>query len=422
MTRAATDSQQLGPKLRKMAIWNRPWLAYTLALGLMPLAACGSDSSEAEAPPPASGGSTTGGAGGGEPGVGGASTGAAGAGGVPTGGAVAVETAAIAPYIDACVSTPTEYGAYGALTAYDRYEIKNPAWVGNGERPVEVLVPTGGAETHPVLFYAHPYGGTDWTRAREVLEFLVSHDYVVVYTPYPTLGATICQRYDVLWGGMLAAVTALGDQAKMDTARVGIIGHSFGGGASPWLARQAQLQGWGAEGRFVYSNAPWYSFRVTEADFAELADTRFLLMTFADDDTNDHRVGIEHEYSRWQGPREYMMLPSAKHGLCELTADHVVPNNATLNGLDTWGVWRHAQAMAACTLRGVIAACALVDGQTALETSMGTWLTAPVGDVPPATATDAPAPVRPQSAYQFPLDDAGSYPCDSENAGSSGGG
>jgi len=323
---------------------------------------------------------------------------------------VPVAHTTIAPYVDSCVTAPTGYGAYGTVTSYDRFELQNPAWAGSST-PVEVLVPSGGSAPHPVLFYAHPFGGTDWTRARAFLEFLVSHDYVVMYVPYPTTGVTVCARYDVLWSGISTAVSRLGDQARIDTTRFGVIGHSFGGGASPWIARQALAAGWGANGSFVHANAPWYTYRMDAAGWSALADTRLLMMVFDDDTTNDHRIAIEQTFTPWQGPREYLHLVSGTQGTCSQTADHVVPNSTTLNGLDTWGTWRHAEALAACALRGTAAACALVDGATAQEQEMGNWISTAT-PAPTAIGTDAPQPVHAQSTYQFPLDDAANHPCD----------
>jgi hypothetical protein len=336
---------------------------------------------------------------------------------------VAIERAPITRFTDTCVSEPTTYGDYGAVTTYDRFEVDNPAWLAANPRPVEVFVPVGGAASHPVILYNHPYGGTDWKRNRGILEFLVSHDYVVIYAPYPTLGATVCERYDTLWSGAATAIMRLGSQVGMDLSRVGVIGHSFGGGASPYIARQVLAHGWGTAGSFIFSNAPWYTYQMQAADWQALSSTRLLMMVFADDTTNDPRIAIQEVWNHYVGPREYIELQSASDGgSCQQTADHLVPSSGgtlgdgVIDGLDTWGTWRHAQALAACTLRQVAAACALVEGDTPLETTMGQWLSNGT-NVTPAEATDLPLTTLEAGTYMFPVDAHDDYPCSGSGGG-----
>jgi hypothetical protein len=319
-----------------------------------------------------------------------------------------------------CVSAPTDFGTYGPVTQYDRYEVRNPAAVAE-PLPVQVLVPLGGATSNPVLFYSHPFGGSDWRRVRTLLETFVSNSYVVVFTPYATTGATVCERYDTLWGGHSAAVDALGALARMDTTRVGFIGHSFGAGATPWLASQAvTARGWGTNGMFMHSNAPWYGFRMDPARWAAFSRaTRLEVMVFRDDDTNDHLIAIEDQWRPFPQQKQYVMLVSDTNGACSHTADHIVPSTDSermdgvrYNALDTWGVGRHALALAACTLRANQEACAVIDGNyPARQTDMGMWLStgAPVAR---AVRSDAPAGVTPPSPYTFPVARRALFPCE----------
>lgn len=330
----------------------------------------------------------------------------------------AIEHATITPFVDDCVAAPTGLGSYGSVTAYDRYELANPSWVGTEPLPVQVLVPTSSAATRPVIFYGHPFGGSDWTRVRATLEHLVSQDLVVVFVPYTTTESTVCERYDTLWGGMTTAVEALGALAHMDTSRFGVIGHSFGGGAAPWLAHEAVVEeGWGASGAFVFAMAPWFTHRMETSDWSELPSSmRHLLMVFGDDTTNDHRIAIADQWDPWPGLREYVRLDSTTHGACTHLANHVTPatggesrETVVLDGLDTWGVWRRADALVACTLRGDASACPLVSGGAG-ATDMGTWIDDGT-PVPPAVVSDPPMPVAPASDYTFTLARRGLFPC-----------
>ncbi|MFO0560116.1 MAG: hypothetical protein U0269_19025 [Polyangiales bacterium] len=323
---------------------------------------------------------------------------------------------------DSCVTAPTDFGTYGSVTQYDRYEIDNPAWIGGTMPvPVEVLVPVGGAATHPVLFYSHAFGGSDWTRVRSWLEMLVSNDYVVVFTPYATTNATVCQRYDTLWTGHSLAVDTLAATAAMDTTRVGFIGHSFGAGATPWLATEAvSARRWGSSGIFLMPNAPWYSYRMDAARWATLpASARLHVMVFADDTTNDHRIAIDDQWTPFPRAKQWVELVSARNGTCTLTADHVVPatdstlmDNVRLDALDFWGVWRHSHALAECVLRGRTQACSVIDGSNpAAQTTMGSWRSDSTA-VAPAQRSDMPVPAMPPSAYMFPVARRTLFPCD----------
>lgn len=334
-----------------------------------------------------------------------------------------VETRTIETLSTTCVDAPAEFGAYGDVTQYRRYEVKNPAWKGEGELPVVVFEPINAAATHPVVFFSHPYGGTDWHRMAGLLEFLVSHDHVVVFTPYATKGASVCERYDALWGGFTAAVDVAGAITHMDTTRVGFVGHSFGGGATPWIAHEAIKQrGWGASGVFLFSSAPWYGYRMTANDWADFPPkARLTTMVYADDPVNDHRVAISDVWQPFPRSKSYVRLVSAEHaGNCDLVADHGTPQAAkafgTFSALDSWGVWRQIQAIAACTLRDSNVACALSEGTAPSATAMGTW-TSDGTAVPAAERPDPPLPAKPEGDYVFPAENRDDYPCTGAGAG-----
>jgi hypothetical protein len=326
-----------------------------------------------------------------------------------------VEHATIIPRADPCVAAPA--GEYGPITAYDRDEVDNPTWTAPHPKAVQVLVPSGGGATHPVIVYAHPFGGDDWTRVRTYLEILVSRDHVVVFPPYPVAGEPICERYDTLRGGIQRASAALG--SLMDTTRVGFIGHSFGAGATPWLAHEAVVvDGWGSAGLFLYVNAPWYLYRMEPGDWADFPEaTRLSLMLFEDDDTNDHRIGIEQIWTPFPRAEAFRMLRSSTHGSCAMTADHIVPaTDSTLpdavrfNALDTWGTIRYARALADCTLRADASACATIDGNASGALQMGRFAD-DGSDVPPMITSETPTPAHDESFYMFPISNESMYVC-----------
>lgn len=330
-----------------------------------------------------------------------------------------IETRNVEKLTMACVAQPSDFGAYGSVTRYDRYELPNPSWVGDSPLPVQVLVPVGGKTTHPVIFFSHPFGGSDWHRIQGFFELMVSHDYVVVFTPYATKNVTVCNRYDTLWGGHRLAVDTLGTKVGMDTTRVGFVGHSFGAGATPWIAHEAlKARGWGKTGSFMLTSAPWYGYRITSAEWADFpASTRLATLVYEDDTTNDHRMAIDEVFGAFAGKKTYTTLVSAQHATCNLVADHGVPTGSAtvpeVDALDFWGFWRQSQMIAACTLEANADACALLEGTTGASTSMGTWKD-DGSAVPLAERSNAPTPPRASNDYTFGLPKKALFPCDGQ--------
>ncbi len=54
----------------------------------------------------------------------------------------------------------------------------------------------------------------------------------------------------------------------IDTTKVGLMGHSFGGGATIWVGDSLfnSKTNWGTNGRFIFTTAPWLSFLETRED------------------------------------------------------------------------------------------------------------------------------------------------------------
>ncbi|NOU27087.1 MAG: hypothetical protein HOO96_04190 [Polyangiaceae bacterium] len=327
------------------------------------------------------------------------------------------ETRAIAKLTSVCVAAPTDFGTYGSIVSYDRYELANPSWAGtDAAMPLQVFAPKGGAATHPVIFFSHPFGGNDWHRMLGLFEFLVSRDLVVVFVPYATTNVTSCGRYDTLWGGFQRAVDVLGTAAGMDTSRAGFVGHSFGGGATPWIAHEGiTKRGWGAKASFLFTSAPWYGFRMMPADWADFpAGTRLTTMVYADDAVNDHRMAIDDVWQPFPGAKSYVRLASDAHASCKLVADHGTPSCAaqfdTFDSLDSWGVWRHLHALIACTNDADAAACAIVSGSAATANAMGVW-TSDGAAVAPAEHLATPTPSKADADYTFGYTGSSKYPC-----------
>lgn len=306
------------------------------------------------------------------------------------GGIDEARAAAAAAPVDSCVSAPPDgYGGPGPYTVAVQ-SVANPERRG---ADVTVFSPQdAGSAPRPVIFFAHAFAAGELDTYIELLERLASQGWIVVHSPYGFLESfqllspgKVPPAYDQLWAGFEAAVTRYGDELHMDTSRIGFIGHSFGGGASPAMLTRALARGWGGNARFVFIMAPFRVYEITPDDYARWpSDTRALIEVYDDDDTNDHRYAIDDIWAHLgtipDARKDYLLLGSATHGSCTLPADHAVPmarngRYGQLNGFDPWAVWRRADALARCTFDGDANGCAIALGRgDARQADMGNWL------------------------------------------------
>lgn len=296
------------------------------------------------------------------------------------------------------VAPPTSgYGSNGALVGQG-FSFRNP--VGSAQL-VFVFYPVG-ATPAPTIFFSHPYGGRDPSRYVEMIAHFNSLGYAVVYPQYPTIGAAD-DKYDVLWSGIQQAAERYPE--LIDTRKVAFFGHSFGGGASPRMVINARAEGWGSEGTAMYVMAPWYSLRLSDNDLAQFpTDVKANFVLFDQDTTNDHEMALD-VYSNLPVPaseKALLKVFSDTESGCTLTADHGVPNNVELDGLDYYN-WVHMDALLDYAWNGSAAGKSLALGNgSAEQTYWGTWFTGT--PYAPAQVGDAIVPTLPSESYDFPCE------------------
>lgn len=290
---------------------------------------------------------------------------------------------------------PLVYGVAGSLTVVKDSTLANPEWPGH---PITVYRPSGTA-AYPVLFYSHAFGGTDPTHVEAMLNRLASNGFNIVFVPYQSNDRL--QQYKQLWVGFTTAVASYG--AKFDLTHVGFFGHSFGGGATPEMARRAfgaptdngLGTAWGSAGRFMFIMAPWYSYpnianpTVGNDDFHQLPDdVKTVIQLYADDDINDHRIALNDIWAKLPSTltdKGFQMVPSDACGSEALNAGHTTPatyNDGTgssggpgtgNNDHDEWATARRIHALAAYAFEGSLAGKALAYPKTTDELSLGNW-------------------------------------------------
>ena len=131
-----------------------------------------------------------------------------------------------AQYDDPIFPKPSAgYGADGPYTV-ETTSFPSPGFPGE---KVEIFYPAGVSGPVPTLFFAHGFGGTFSNYVKGMLEFVARKGYAIVFAPYPTTNSSILDRYEILRNGFLQAARSYPN--IIDTAQVGFMGHSVGGGA-----------------------------------------------------------------------------------------------------------------------------------------------------------------------------------------------
>jgi dienelactone hydrolase len=267
-----------------------------------------------------------------------------------------------------------EYGGAGQFTVA-RQSIPNPD--PNAPAPISVFVPSNAtAQTRvPVVFFAHGFGGVSYQFYETLMRQLASNGYIVVFSPYTAnLFTTHTARYNQLWNGFQTAVQQYG--GIMDTTRIGFAGHSYGGGATPEMARRAVGQGWGANGLFLFVMAGWYNWGTNMEQIP--ASAKMIVQVYWDDGTNEHLISQNDIWNRLPQitERKWQVIRASKT-YCALNAGHSVPvtdglgqTEAATDAYDYWGVWRRLHALSDYTFKSDPTAKNIAFG---VDSNMGRW-------------------------------------------------
>ncbi|MEA5403961.1 hypothetical protein VB776_13615 [Arcicella sp. DC2W] len=297
------------------------------------------------------------------------------------------------------ISRPTS--GYGVDGTYKVAEISfpNPLYAGTS---VSIFYPDGVNSARPTIFYSHPYGGEEKEYNKGLFEFIAKKGYVVVFVPYPTTGVSIDERYNTLWQGFSKAVT---DYPQIiDTKKVGFMGHSFGGGASIGLSYKAFTEnGWGQDGRFLFTMAPWYNFQITPQQLQSFpANTKMITQVYDEDIFNDHRMAIDifKHINIADAEKDFIYIkPSTIAGYTYHTYHNLPNSRSAYDALDYYGVYRLLDALIDYSFNNNQSAKKIALGNGASE-----QITMPSYKGETMTAlevTDNPSPKYNQSKYEF---------------------
>lgn len=294
------------------------------------------------------------------------------------------------------------FGAPLATPAVVRGEVENPSLP---SAPVTWLRPataTADGPSLPVIVFLHGFGARGPEPYLALLEHLARRGAAVVYPVYPALDARARHsRYDTMWLGVEAGLDAVrASGVRVDPARLGVVGHSFGGGAAPAIAARAAARGFGRDALFVACLAPWYDL---DADaWASLPSHALLgVAVYEDDVVCDPAIGAGFCARATTLPaaqKSLRVFRSDAHGRPALAADHLAPLTATgVDALDAYGTWRLVDALAAAAA-GSAEGRAVATGADGAALSLGTWSDGT--PVAPARTTWTEAAETPRAGFR----------------------
>lgn len=287
------------------------------------------------------------------------------------------------------------YGADGPYSMR-RDSVTSPLWE---RRFVHVFRPVEGDGPWPTVILLHTYGSTDPVEYDRLIKHIVSRGYAVVYPVVRPVTFTRKQlhKYRMAFDGVDTVVSLF--NKHLDTTRIGIVGHGFGGGMVPSMAQTLiEERGWGAKAAFLFIMAPWYACGIDQREMETFPEhVKMVVQVYEDDRTNDPRIAqdIFDNMSIPPGEKDFMIIHSDRRGTCRLRANNHTPLSDEAfggenNALDYYGVFKTFDALAAYTfIDERRAKMVALGGGSEPQCYMGKW---PDGTaVKPALVTDRPA-------------------------------
>lgn len=239
-------------------------------------------------------------------------------------------------------------------------QVTNP---GNIFNPIYVSYPTGtaaspltggscGDSSRPVLFLVHGYlANMNWLY-EGVINHFTRTGYIVVMATYGSGNLGDVQgSANVAVQGIAAAVPQLN---REDMTNVGLIGHSLGGGMLPYVTQQVAQRGWGGDGLWLFSLAPYRG--IGSGTITLPAHTRAIIEAYDRDTLVSRSVGADlfRRLSVPNSQKDHITVRSSSHGGASVVAQHTSPNSVISpdDAVKFYGIYRVGDLLGACALTG----------------------------------------------------------------------
>ncbi len=241
--------------------------------------------------------------------------------------------------------------------------------------PIYVAYPTGpaaapvtggtcGDAARPVVVLVHGYlASFNWVYEGVIDHFTRTGNIVVM----ATYGTDLVDVQGSANRALQAVTAAVPQLEREDLSKVGLIGHSLGGGILPWVTQQVVTRGWGTEGLWLFSLAPYQG--IGTGTITLPAHTRAVIEAYDQDTLVNPSVGVD-LFRRMSIPvsqKDHVTVRSSTHGSGSLTAQHTSPNSVISpdDAVKFYGIYRIGDILESCALTG--------QNCTTDMTTMGNW-------------------------------------------------
>ncbi len=186
-----------------------------------------------------------------------------------------------------------------------------------------IIMPVGVTAKNPVpvVFFAPGFKDTNYKNYQTLLNFIASHGYAVIFAN-DTNGfspAVLMTHFKQMVDNPV--ITPL-----LDTSKIGVVGHSSGGGYAFRILKEfsdTDNEGWGENGRFLLALEPWFIFGMTEDDMKTLpSNSNIVIQQYGEGGNNDGnntdaRIALTEYYlldSIADNQKDYHVFADADHG------------------------------------------------------------------------------------------------------------